>query len=65
MCNSKGIKIEEGIVKENIDSSSSTKQDPIEILKVRLAKGEITIEEYQKLKKILQDNHLDSASHWI
>ena len=69
MCNSKGIKIEEGIVKENMDSSSfylsSTKQDPIEILKVRLAKGEITIEEYQKLKKILQDDHLDSASHWI
>jgi hypothetical protein len=68
MCNSKGIKIEEGILKENMDSSfslSSAKQDPIEILKVRLAKGEITIEEYQKLKKILEDDHLDSASHWI
>jgi uncharacterized membrane protein len=52
-----------------MDSSSfylsSTKQDSIEILKVRLAKGEITIEEYQKLKKILEDDHLDSASHWI
>lgn len=68
MCNSKGIKIEEGILEENIDSSfslSSTKQDPIEILKVRLAKGEITIEEYQKLKKILEDEHLDSTSHWL
>jgi hypothetical protein len=69
ICNSKGIKIEEGILKENMDSSSSflssTKQDPIEILKVRLAKGEITIEEYQKLKRIIEDNSLDSASHWI
>jgi Short C-terminal domain len=68
MCNSKGIKIEEGILKESIDSSfflSSTKQDPIEILKVRLAQGEITMEEYQKLKKILKDDHLDSTSHWL
>jgi hypothetical protein len=68
LCNSKGIKIEEGILKENMDSSfslSSTKQDPIEILKVRLANGEITIEEYQKLKKILEDDHLDSRSHWL
>jgi hypothetical protein len=68
MCNSKGIKIEERVLKENIDpsfSSSSTKQDPIEILKVRLAKGEITIEEYQKLKKILEGDNLDSTSHWL
>jgi Short C-terminal domain len=66
-CDSKGIKLEEGILKENMHSSSlpSTKQDPIEILKVRLAKGEITIEEYQKVKKVIEDNHVDSVSRWM
>lgn len=32
------------------------KENPIEIIKIRLAKGEITTEQYKELKKILEDD---------
>lgn len=43
------------------ESSPSPPVDPLSILKVRLARGEITIEEYTKLRKILQDEPADSG----
>lgn len=35
------------------DCSRSDREDSLEILKTRLAKGELSIEEYQKLKSML------------
>lgn len=68
-CNSKGVKTEE-ILKQEEDNyyslhHSDKQNDPMHILKTRLVKGEITIEEYLKLQKIIKGEHLDSASGWI
>jgi len=35
-------------------SKESTGEDPLEILKIRLAKGEITEEEFKRLKSLLE-----------
>src|SRR5688500_19886074 len=43
-------------------------EDPLQILKIRLAKGEISVEEYSKLRKLIVDNeekNLDQGSNWI
>lgn len=39
----------QGIQKTQID------EDPLSIIKIRLAKGEINMEEYEKMKKILEN----------
>jgi hypothetical protein len=48
--------------------SSQTKlanEQSLEILNMRLSKGEITIEEYQKLKEILQYDSKKSSFNWV
>jgi hypothetical protein len=48
--------------------SSQTKlanEQSLEILNMRLSKGEITIEEYQKLKEILQCDSKKSSFYWV
>ena len=47
-----------GIPKEEIPPKDEipTKDVPLNIFKIRLAKGEITIEEYKKIKEILEDD---------
>jgi len=41
--------------KENVEKTSKPKeQDPLNILKLRLSKGEITLEEFEKLKKAIE-----------
>lgn len=68
-CNSKGIKTEETLKhkEENyyLPHSSDKQDDPIQILKIRLAKGELTIDEYLKLQKIVESERSDSNSSWI
>jgi uncharacterized membrane protein len=41
-----------------------TRDSALEILKMRLARGEITIEEYHKVKRIILDDENYSAN-WI
>jgi uncharacterized membrane protein len=41
-----------------------TRDSALEILKMRLARGEITIEEYQRVKRIILDDENYSAN-WI
>lgn len=65
ICDSKGIKSEETTYSFRSSLSSYENEDPIQTLKLRLSKGEITIEEYQKLKKIIEDDRLNSSSYWI
>lgn len=59
-CNGSGIKTEEVAKNESSTESNTTPPDPLSILKVRLARGEITVEEYTKLRKILQDENTNS-----
>lgn len=42
----KGKEIQKNIIKQN--------ENPLEILRIRLAKGEITKEEYEEMKSILK-----------
>ncbi len=64
-----GIKIEETMEEKTPSSqslqSSSWKEDSVQILKIRLSKGEITIGEYQKLKKTLEDERPNTSFYWI
>jgi hypothetical protein len=68
-CNGKGITTEEIFKQEENNYYSpqhhDKQADPISILKMRLAKGEITIDEYLKLQKIIEDEHFDSSSRGI
>lgn len=54
---------------QSIPSQSSqtalANEQSLEILNIRLSKGEITIEEYQKLKEILQHDSNKSSFSWI
>lgn len=59
-CNGNGIRTEEVAKNESSTESGANPPDPLLILKVRLARGEITVEEYTKLRKILQDENADS-----
>lgn len=45
------------------NSSTSNNEDYLEILKIRLSKGEITIDEYHKLNKIMEGN-AKTAFYW-
>ena len=69
-CGSTGISKKEYLEKTQLASSqssltTSTKERSLEILNTRLSKGEITIEEYQKLKDILQNESNKSSFYWI
>lgn len=67
LCDSNGIRTDD-VVKSEEATSVPTKQrieDPVQILKTRLAKGEISIEEYHKLKRIIDNERLDPTSNWI
>lgn len=69
-CGSTGISKKEDLEKAQSPSSqspltTSTNGHSLEILNSRLSKGEITIEEYQKLKEILQDGTNKSSFYWI
>ncbi|RLI51731.1 MAG: hypothetical protein DRP09_18950 [Candidatus Thorarchaeota archaeon] len=44
----------EKVREKRTETSISTHEDPLKILKIRLAKGEITKEQYEELKKILE-----------
>ena len=50
--------------KEEAQHSLMTRDSALEILKMRLARGEITIEEYHKVKRIILDDENYSAN-WI
>lgn len=57
LCNGSGIKEESTEMGEkNKPQIVKTKDDPLTILKLRLAKGEITPEEYENLKKMLESD---------
>jgi putative membrane protein len=43
------------VIKSNPNLGKSTKGKPIDILRRRLAKGEITKKEYEELKKEIED----------
>jgi len=47
-----------------VQHSPMTRDSALEILKKRLARGEITIEEYQRVKRIILDDENYSAN-WI
>jgi hypothetical protein len=67
-CDTNGVKTETILHEANKDLPSKHKtEDPLGILKVRLAKGEISIDEYNKLKKLISDDEekLDQGSNWI
>jgi hypothetical protein len=70
ICDSKGISKKKYLEKTQLASSqssltTSTKEHSLEILNTRLSKGEITIEEYQKLKEILQNESNKSSFYWM
>ncbi len=71
ICGSTGISRKEYLEKSQLATSqpslitSSTKEHSLEILNSRLSKGEITIEEYQKLKEILQNESNKSSFYWL
>lgn len=49
-------KIKQKVDKKQKTSSKNTTSDALSILRTRLAAGEITIDEFQAIKKILKDN---------
>jgi hypothetical protein len=71
LCDSSGIKTEKTLQMEDAGKAPHGPQqieDPLQILKVRLAKGEISVEEYSKLRKLIADDvekNLDQGSNWI
>lgn len=68
LCDSSGIKTEKILQEEGRDMPGRQKvEDPLQILKVRLAKGEISAEEYNKLRKLIADDEekVGQGSNWI
>jgi hypothetical protein len=69
-CGSTGLSKKKYLDKTQLASSqssliTSTKEHSLEILNSRLSKGEITIEEYHKLKELLQNESNKSSFYWI
>lgn len=57
LCNSSGIKEESADFGEKKKPQiTKAKDDPLTVLKLRLAKGEVTPEEYENLKKMLESD---------
>ncbi|MDQ4015993.1 MAG: SHOCT domain-containing protein [Thermoproteota archaeon] len=71
LCDSSGIKTERTLQIEDVGKALHGRkqiEDPLQILKVRLAKGEISVEEYSKLRMLIADDeekNLDQGSNWI
>ncbi|MDQ4067695.1 MAG: SHOCT domain-containing protein [Thermoproteota archaeon] len=71
LCDSSGIKTEKTLQVEDRDKALPGRQqseDPLQILKIRLAKGEISVDEYNKLRRLIADDeekNLDQGSNWI
>ncbi|MGH9950489.1 MAG: hypothetical protein ACRD5J_02600, partial [Nitrososphaeraceae archaeon] len=65
-CDDSGIKVIQDLIenKEEVQHSLMTRNSALEILKKRLARREITIEEYQRVKRIILDDENYSAN-WI
>ncbi len=71
-CDSNGIKTEKTLQVEDGGKALPGRQrqgeEPLQILKIRLAKGEISIDEYKKLRRLIADDeekNLDQGSNWI
>lgn len=70
-CDSSGIKTEKTLEIEGDPKNPRERQqieDPLQILKIRLAKGEISIEEYSRLRRLVSDDEsrrLGEGSNWI
>jgi hypothetical protein len=71
LCDSSGIKTEKTLhIGDEAKAPHGRQQieDPLQILKVRLAKGEISVEEYSKLRKLIaedEEKNLGQGSNWI
>lgn len=71
LCDSSGIKTEKTLQVEDRGKALPGRQqseDPLQILKIRLAKGEISVDEYNKLRRLIADDeekNLDQGSNWI
>jgi hypothetical protein len=65
-CDDIGIKIVQDLIenKEEVRSSPMTSDKALDILKGRLAKGEITLEEYKNVKRLILEDEKNS-SNWI
>jgi hypothetical protein len=70
-CDSSGIKTEKTLQVQDGGKflpGQQHSEDPLQILKIRLAKGEITVDEYKKLRRLIADDeekNLDQGSNWI
>jgi hypothetical protein len=53
---SKEEKEDKGGTTKEATKSASSKEDPLQVLKLRLAKGEITKEQYEELRKVLESS---------
>ena len=65
-CDDSGIEVIQDLIenKEEAQHSLMTRDSALEILKKRLARGEITIEKYQRVKRIILEDENYSAN-WI
>jgi hypothetical protein len=65
-CNDSGIKVTQDLLEVKVEAQHSlmTRNSALDILKMRLARGEITIEEYQKVKRIILEDE-NYSSNWI
>lgn len=66
-CDGAGIEVVQDLVenKEEVRSSPMTTDKALHILKGRLAKGEITTEEYKNVKRIILEQDDKYSSNWI
>jgi hypothetical protein len=65
-CDDSGIEVIQDRIKNNEEAQRSpmTRNGALEILKSRLASGEITIEEYQRVKRIILEDE-EYSSNWF
>lgn len=65
-CNDSGIKVTQDLLEDKREAQHSlmTRNSALDILKMRLARGEINIEEYQKVKRVILEDE-NYSSNWI